>query len=64
VKESTPEAINDILLFLQTGMYHNCHLGEDLADDGNKCRDPQSNIRHSWGNTVEDEKEGLKEPEK
>ena len=32
-------------------------------DESKRCSDPQPNIRQSSGNFVEEEEEGLKEPE-
>jgi len=44
---------------------YNCHLrGFYPATDGNRCKDPQPNIRQSLGKPVEEEEVELKEPER
>jgi hypothetical protein len=41
------------------GAYPNPHQGYDPATDGNKCRDPQPNLRQSWKIPAEEGEEGL-----
>lgn len=56
------DTISDILLYLQRGTQHNCHL-RDFTQQLMETNTETHSQTQSLGNPMEEGKEGLKEPE-